>query len=122
MLRDHPDQSPACLALFQAIEDGRESAWTSDLTIAEVVFVLSNPRYFTLNRQQIAALILPLIALPGIELPSKSLFPRVFEIFTTLPIDFIDSYHAALIEDQQQQELYSYDTDFDRAGLSRLEP
>lgn len=34
-----------------------------------------------------------------------------------------DAYHAALIENRGEQELYSYDADFDRiSGLHRLEP
>jgi len=37
-------------------------------------------------------------------------------------LDFIDAYHAALIENQQS-ELFSYDTDFDQvSGLKRIEP
>jgi predicted nucleic acid-binding protein len=37
---DHPIWSPACKRLFDEIERGIVDAWTSDLVISEVVFVL----------------------------------------------------------------------------------
>ncbi|MDQ6694361.1 MAG: hypothetical protein M3014_08045 [Chloroflexota bacterium] len=48
---------------------------------------------------------------------------RVFDLYTSLPLDYVDAYNAALIEDREQFELYSYDAHFDRVnGLTRLEP
>jgi uncharacterized protein len=123
LLNDDPIQSTAALALIQAIEQGRVTVWTSDLVIAEVVFVLANPRTFHLGREAIRDLLLPLINLPGLKLPRKRLYRRIFDLYTTLPIDYIDCYHAALIERRRPGELYSYDTDFDRiAGITRVEP
>jgi predicted nucleic acid-binding protein len=118
---DHPQQSPACLALFKAIEQGQVTAWTTDLTIAEVVWVLF--RIYKLTQEEIRDALVPLIGLPGLKLPRKRLYHRVFELFTTLRIDYIDCYHAALMEATQQCTLYSYDHDFDRVPtLTRQEP
>jgi predicted nucleic acid-binding protein len=123
LLNDDPRQSPACFALIQAIEQGRLRAWTSDLVIAELVFVLSNKRMYNLPRDNIRDLLLPLIGLPGIELARKRLYHRVFELYTSLPIDYVDAFHAALMESRQRTEVYSYDADFDRiGGLQRMEP
>ena len=123
LTNDHPTHSPACFALIQAIEQGRIHAWTSDIVISEVVFVLSSRNLYNLGRETIRDLVLPLINLPGIKLPNKRMYRRVFDLYTSLPIDYADAYNAALMEDRRQPELYSYDTDFDRiAGLRRLEP
>ena len=123
LLNDHPTHSPACLALIQAIEQGRLTTWTSDLVIAEVVFVLSSKHVYNLSRATIRDLLLPLINLPGLKLPRKRLYHRVFELYTSFPIDYIDAYHAALLEHRHESEIYSYDTDFDRIpGLQRIEP
>lgn len=123
LLNDVPERSLACFRLIQALEKGHLTAWTSDLVLAEVVFVLSSKSTYNLSRETIRDLLLPLIHLPGLKLEHKRLYDQVFELYTSLPIDYIDAYHAALIENQKQQELYSYDTDFDRiSGLQRMEP
>lgn len=125
LTNDHPQPSPACFALIQAIEQGKIRAWTSDLVIAEVVFVLSSRALYNLGREQVRDLLLPLITLPGITFPNsnKRMHRRVFDLYTTLPIDYPDAYNAALMESRQQREVYSYDAHFDRiTGVKRLEP
>lgn len=123
LANDDPQRSPACLALIQAIEQGRIEAWTSDMVVAEIAYVLSSKRSYNLDRETIRDLILPIINLPGIKLPSKRLYQRVFELYVSLPIDYVDAYHAALMESRKRNDLYSYDLDFDRVpGLTRLEP
>ncbi len=123
LLNDDPIQSPACFALIRAIERGQVTVWITDLVIAEVVFVLSNRRTYNLSRETIRDALLAIIDLPNVKLPRKRLYHRVFDLYTSLPMSFIDAYHAALVERRDPAELYSYDNDFDRvAGLHRLEP
>lgn len=123
LTNDHPVQSPACYALIQAIEQGRVQAWTSDLVISEVVYVLTSKALYNVSRDVLRNLLLPLIELAGIMLPNKRLYRRVFDLYITLPIDYVDAYNAALIESRKQFEVYSYDADFDRIlGIKRLEP
>ena len=120
---DDPERAPACLVLFRAIEQRRLVVWTSDLVLAEIVFVLSSRHTYGLSRETIRDLLLPLIGLPGLKLPHKRIYRRVFDLYTSLPIDYIDAYHAALMEQRKEPELYSYDTDFDRIpGIARQEP
>lgn len=121
ILADHPHQSPRCRALFLEIEAGRVAAWTSPLAIAEIVWVLSGRYGFT--RSQIRAALLPLIKLPGLRIENKAMFDRAFELYAAARIDYIDCYHAALLEARGETALYSYDTDFDRVpSLRRQEP
>jgi len=123
LLNDDPVQSPAGFALIAAIEENKVSAWTSDLVIAEGVFVLANQKTYNLSREAIRDRLLPLLHLRGLKLPRKRLYDRIFELYTTLPIADIDCYHAALIEGHQPPSLYSYDSDFDQVPtITRLEP
>ncbi len=123
LLNDDPVKSPACLALIQQVEQGEVSAWTSHLVIAEVVFVLSSRKTYNLSREGIRDRVLPLINLPGLKIDKKRLFNRIFDLYTSLPIDYIDCYHAALIEQRQKPELMSYDLHFDQIpSLRRVEP
>jgi len=126
LLNDDPVKSPACFALIQSIEQGHVTAWTSELVIAELVWVLSSRQLYNLPRERIRSLLLPLILLillPHLRVPRKRLYVRVFDLYVSRPIDFIDAYHAALLEHRGETELFSYDRDFDRVpGLTRREP
>ncbi len=123
LTNDHPQHSPACFALIQAIEKGKVRAWTSDLVISEVVFVLASKNLYNLKRETIRDLLLPLINLQGIKLPNKRMYRRVFDLYTSFPMDYVDAYNAALMESRKQHEVYSYDTDFDKVpGIIRQEP
>ena len=123
LTNDDPLKGRACFALIQAIEHGDVTVWTTELVIAEVVFVLANKRTYGLSRERIRDLLLPLIEIPNLKLPRKRMYRRVFELYTTLAIDYIDAYHAALMEQRGSDQVYSYDAHFDRiAGLRRLEP
>ncbi len=91
LLNDDPVKSPACFHLIQAIEQGKASALSSHLSIAEVVFVPSNKKTYNLSREEIRDRLLPLINLPGLKIDKKRLFNRVFDLYASLPIDYIDS-------------------------------
>lgn len=118
---DHPTQSPRCRALLVDLESGARSAWTSHLVVAEVVYVLT--RIYGFERRQVADVLLPLIELPGLKLPRKRLFRRVFELFTTTGLTYPDCYHAALVERSGDARLISFDQGFDRLdSVKRIEP
>lgn len=120
---DHATFSAAARRLISAIEQGDVVGWTSDLVVAEIVFVLSNPKTYAVPRDEIRDSILPLLGLPGIQIERKRLYRRVFELYTSFNIDYVDAYHAALTEHYGQQELYSFDTDFDSLpSIVRIEP
>ncbi len=123
ILNDDPHKSDACFVLIQAIERGETTVWTSELAIAEVVFVLESKRTYNLPREAIRDVLLPLLGLSGIKLTHKRLYPLIFDLYTRLPIDFIDCYHVALMEQRDDRTLFSYDTDFDKVGgVTRQEP
>lgn len=118
---DHPHQSPKCKVLIAGLEAATAEAWTTHLVVAEAVFVLD--RMYKFTRQQTADALLPILGLPGLHLPQKRLFYRVFELYTSRSLGFVDCYHAALVEKREGRRLLSYDTGFDRvSGLVRLEP
>lgn len=114
MANDHPVQSLACFALMKDIEQGSVVVWTTDLVIAEVVFVLSSKHSYSVGRSALRDMLLPLISLPGVKLSNKGIYRRAFDLYASMPIDYIDAYNAALMESHKQTEIYSYDRDFDR--------
>ncbi|MGH2442326.1 MAG: PIN domain-containing protein [Chloroflexota bacterium] len=113
LLNDVPSQSAAAHRLIKALEAGSVRGWTSPLVVAEIVFVLENPKTYHIARPVIAENLLLLLGLAHLRIDHKRLYPRVFELYVTRPIDYVDAYHAALLEHGRQDELYSFDQDFD---------
>jgi predicted nucleic acid-binding protein len=118
---DVPTQSPACKQLFLAVAQGSEEVWTSELIVAEVVFVLE--RVYKEPRANIARTVLPLTQLQHLDLAGKALYPRVFDLYETVNLSYVDCHSAALVEAHPTREMYSYDQGYKRiTTITRREP
>ena len=123
LTRDDPEKAQACFELFQKAEERKALLVTSESVIAEVVYVLSSKRLYNLPREQIRALLYPLLSLSGLKLAHRKMYLRALDLYATYPIDFEDALIAAQMERQKITELYSYDRDFDHVPeITRLEP
>lgn len=120
---DDPEKAQACLDLLQRAERKEITLTTSESVIAEVVYVLSSNELYDLPREEIRALLHPLLSLPGLRLTHRRMYLRALDLYAAYPIDFEDAVVVAQMERQKITELYSYDRDFDHvAGITRLEP
>ena len=123
LLRDDEIKAQHCLELLERAERREIALRTTDLVIAELVWVLESTATYNLPRGRIRELLLPVILLPGLKLPGKKLYRRIFDLYLEEDIDFIDAYSAVHMVKQRLTRIYSYDSDFDRiAGISRVEP
>lgn len=88
--------------------------------VFETVFTLQ--RSYGQPRGRIAEALLPLIQLPGILLPGKTIYSKAFALYRTGPLGFADCYHLALMERLGITEIFSFDSDFDHIpGVVRRE-
>src|SRR5215210_4142841 len=118
---DHPDFSPRATALLQHIEQGTLKVRTADTVIFETVFTLE--RVYKQSKEAIRDAFLPLIELPGIVLPGKRRFRKVFTYYIDKNISFADAYHAVLVESLRLTQIVSFDRDFNRIpAVTRVEP
>ena len=110
-----------CLALLQRAQNRAADLFTSDLVVAEAVWVLQSRS--GVSRERIRDLLLPVMRLPGLRVPNKQSWPRVFDLYCERRIDFIDAYNAVTMERAGITDIYSYDRDFDGLeGITRMEP
>lgn len=120
---DHLVQSPASKQFVADVEYGRRSVWTTDLVIAEIVWVLTSKTLYGLTRAEVQDALLPIIELQSLQLDGKRLYRRVFELYVSTNVDFIDAVHTARIELMEPPHLYRFDRHYDRIStLVRIEP
>ena len=120
VLADDPDQSPCATAFLSRIENGEVEAQTADTVIFEVVFTLQ--RQYRQEKSAIRDAVLPLIEMPGIVLPGKRRFRRVFDLFVDLNLPFADAYHTVYMEQAGVSQIATFDGHFDRIpGITRLD-
>jgi predicted nucleic acid-binding protein len=121
LLADHAEQSPKATAYLGRVEQDEIQMYIADTVIFETVFTLE--RTYHQPKAKIRDAMLPLIELPGVILPGKRHFRRVFDHYVTLNLPFADAYHAVLARRLKADGIVSYDKHFERIpGIKRVEP
>jgi predicted nucleic acid-binding protein len=123
LLQDDPTHSPKASAFLKRIEAGEVKVRTSETVIFETVFTLQ--KVYRQPKAAIRDTVLPLLELPGIVLPHKRQYRKVFSLYVEKNLPFADAYHAVLMEYLMEYlhltEIVSFDTDFDRIeGITRV--
>lgn len=122
LLRDDETKYQRCRTLLKTVERGEAELVTTDLVIAELVWVMSSKPY-SLSRGRIRDDLSDFISIHNLRLPDKPLLERALDLYAESGIDFIDAYNAVVMLKRGVDSVYSYDTDFDKVpGLSRSEP
>ena len=95
---------------------------TTDTVLFEAAYTLES--FYKVPRAEIAAQLLDILRLPGVILPGKRIYRRVFALYVQhRRLSFADCFHAALVERHGLDSILSFDKDFDRVpGLVREEP
>lgn len=113
VLQDHADHSPRATALINDIERGERRVRLADTIVFEAVFTLE--KHYRVPREKIRDSILPLIQLPGVELPGKRIYEGVFERYLAhRTLSFADSYHLGLANHLQLAGIITFDARMDR--------
>ena len=121
LVNDEPDQADACEALFRKAIEGEESLFTSEMVIAEIVWVLES--YYHLEKSTIQASVEKILNTNNLHCPNREIIIHALSIYVEKNIDYIDAYNAFLLKIHEVCEIYSYDKHFDRLDwLKRIEP
>jgi predicted nucleic acid-binding protein len=121
---DDPEKQKHSQALFEQVERGEMMVAAPDTVVADAVFVLASRRLYNVPRQHIAALLTPLVRLPGFQVQNRRIVLAALQLYgTTDRLDFGDAMLAAAMGRNSSDMIYSYDQDFDRLpGITRREP
>ena len=118
---DVPEKVDACEEIFKKAVEKQETLFTTDLVIAEIVWVLES--FYELPKNEIQDKVEKILNTPNLICPHKDLILSALILYSEKNIDYIDAYNALILKKNGIEELYSYDKHYDRIDwLTRLEP
>lgn len=121
LVNDDPRQADACEALFRKSVAGREAIYTTELVIAEIVWVLES--YYGLPKAEIRGKVEKILNTRNLECPAKETIIEALSVYEEKNVDYIDAYNACHLKHRGILEVYSFDRHYDRIDwLKRLEP
>ncbi|MEW6721558.1 MAG: type II toxin-antitoxin system VapC family toxin [Thermodesulfobacteriota bacterium] len=119
---DDPEKADRVEALLDRAAGGELRLLTTELVLAEVVWVLESG--YDLKNHQIAPMIRAILASPGIEVINGKLVERGLDFYHGRNVDFIDGYIAAVMEKRNVREIFSFDRKHMKkiGTVTRMEP
>ena len=118
---DIPEKADACHKLFKRAISGKAKLFTSDLVIAEIIWVLES--YYELEKNDVREKVEKILNTPNLFCQQKDIILGALDLYSEKNIDYIHAFNALILKAKGIEELYSYDPHFDRIdGLTRLEP
>ncbi len=120
IVRDDDEVYAQCRALFERVEPGTVRIWTSHLVLAEIVWTLGS--YYERPRAEIAEILDGLLDMQGLQLERPETVRDAIDLYRNNNVDFTDAYGAADARRRGQNVACTFDRDFDRLGITRLEP
>lgn len=118
--RDPADMAEKAYVLLARAEKGELELTLTPLVLAEVVWTLKS--FYGFNREEIANALIPLVTADGISADAPAVQVEALELFRDRNVDFVDAYLAAHARDRGEPWICSFDQDFDRLGVTRIEP
>ena len=121
---DDPAKQAAARTLFEQVEQGTLTVTAAHTVIADAAYVLHSKRLYNKPKDEVAALLFPLVALPGFKIAIRRALVTSLQLYGALAkLDFTDALLIALMQHAGPPVVYSYDTDYDAfAGITRQEP
>ncbi|MBE9570823.1 MAG: PIN domain-containing protein [Proteobacteria bacterium] len=118
---DVPEKADACEKIFKKAIEKEETLITTDLVIAEIIWVLES--FYELPKKEVQDKVEKIMNTPNLICPHRDLILNALTLYSEKNIDYIDAYNALILREKGIEELYSYDKDYDRIDwLTRLEP
>ncbi len=93
--------------LFQKAEEGKIVLETTDLVIAEIVWVLES--YYDLSRVEIKEIVETILETKNIRIINKSLIEDAIGLYGKSKMDFVDAFNAAYMKKKGMKNLATFD-------------
>lgn len=107
-------------SFFQSIERGEIQVELKLIVLFQTIFVLKS--FYKVPKTQIVIGLKGILQLKGVKIKDNRIVQRMLELWDSNNIEIVDAYLIGCLENDSQNILYSYDTDFDKFNINRIEP
>ena len=109
--------------LIERIRTGQEEAFTTDVIVHEVCYVLPASTHYNLSHQDIRDRLYPILAMPEMHMANKSICLEALNIFAAgEKIDLSDAISVAYVRNGLVDGIYSCDRTLDNLpGSNRVD-
>lgn len=120
---DDEEKGQRCKIIFQQIYNNQLQATTSEVIIAEIVYILSSKKMYNLSRKKIVEILDIVLSFKGLHMPDKNIYRDALKIYASTKVDFEDAVIVSLMRERDIKKLYSYDKHFNLFyDITRIEP
>jgi len=106
-VRDVEAQYEKARALFEKAEAGTIKLETSELVIAEIVWVLES--FYGFTRKEIAEVLTTLLASRNLKIANHTKISHAAVLYTSGNMDFIDAYNIAYMRSKEYTKVATFD-------------
>lgn len=121
LLKDEERSFPDCLKFLNKIKEGEINAFTSNLVLAEINWILL--RIYKFSKNEVIEGLNSILSLKNLKIRDKFEVRLALEIYNNLSVKFIDALIASNSGIFKRKIIIvSYDKDFDKIRVMRKEP
>ncbi len=107
-------------AFLRSIEQGETQAELKLIVLFQTLFVLKS--VYRVEKRAIADALLLLLEYKGVRMTEKRVIRHALELWRDNNLEIVDCYLIACLKKDPGNVIYSYDKDFDRFSVKRVEP
>ena len=107
-------------AFFRSVEQGETQVELKLIVLFQTLFVLKS--VYRVEMAAIADALLLLLEYKGLRMSEKRVIRHALELWRDNNLEIVDCYLIACLKKDPGNVIYSYDKDFDRFGVMRVEP
>lgn len=107
-------------SFFESLESGDIHVELKLIVLFQVIFVLKS--FYKIPKEKISSSLIDLLKYAGIAMKEKKIVQRTLALWRDKNVEIVDCYLIACLEKDAQNILYSYDRDFDKFSINRIEP
>lgn len=121
IVRDEEETWQDCVDLLSEIEEDTIPAYVPTVVIAEVQYVLKS--FYGFEKSDLIKALGGIVATKNLDVVDDLSFPLAMKLFEDHNVKFVDSLIASSRRIQEKKaSILSYDRDFDKLGVRRVEP
>ena len=117
---DPPGLAEKARGLMARAQAGEVTLILTPVILAEAVWTLES--FYQFSRQDIVGALVPLVRAEGVMALESETLVEALHLYREKNVDFADAYLAAAARQTGEAAVASFDRDFDRLGVRRLEP